>query len=88
MKTAFSSALAALLSITAVATAAAGGTKTNQITFSSEPPETPAHQALYEELRDRRVLERLQEFLSPFRLPRTLKFTMTGCDGEDDAFHG
>jgi hypothetical protein len=84
---AFGSALAGLLSITAMAMAAAGGAKTNQITFSYEPPENPAHQAVYKELRDRRVLERLQEFLSPFRLPRTLKFSMAGCDGEDDAFY-
>jgi hypothetical protein len=87
MKMAFGSALAGLLSITAVAMAADGGSKTNQVTFSYEPPENPAHQAVYKELRDRRVLERLQEFLSPFRLPRTLRFSMAGCDGEDDAFY-
>lgn len=84
---AFSSALVGLFSITAMAMAAVGGSKTNQITFSYEPPENPAHQAVYKELRDRRVLERLQELLSPFRLPRTLKFSMVGCDGEDDAFY-
>jgi hypothetical protein len=33
-------------------------------------------------------LERLQEFLSPFRLPRTLKVSLAGCDGEADAFYG
>jgi hypothetical protein len=87
MKMAFGSALAGMLSVTAMAMAAAGESRTNQITFSYEPPENPAHQALYDELRDRRVLERLQEVLSPFRLPRTLKFTMVGCDGEDDAFY-
>jgi len=87
MKMAFGSALAGLLSITAMAMAAVGGSKTNQVTFSYEPPENPAHQAVYKEMRDRRVLERLQEFLSPVRLPRTLKFSMAGCDGEDDAFY-
>jgi hypothetical protein len=87
MKMTFGSALAGLLSITAMAMAVVGGSKTNQITFSYEPPENPAHQAVYEDLRDRRVLERLQELLSPFRLPRTVKFTMAGCDGEDDAFY-
>ena len=84
---AFGSALVGLLSITAMAMAANGGSKTNQIRFTYEAPENPAHQAVYEEMRDRRVLERLQEFLSPIRLPRPLKFTMTGCDGEDDAFY-
>jgi hypothetical protein len=87
MRIAFGSALVGLLSITAMAMAAVGGSKTNQVTFSYEPPENPAHQALYKELRDLRVLERLQEFLSPVRLPRTLKFSMAGCDGEDDAFY-
>jgi len=87
MKMAFGSAVAGLLSITAMAMAAVGESRTNQITFSYEPPENPAHQAVYEELGERRVLERLQAFLSPIRLPRTLKFTMAGCDGEDDAFY-
>ena len=66
VKMAFSSALAGLLSIAAIAMAAVGESKTNQVTFSYEPPENPAHQAVYEDLRDRRVLERLQELLSPF----------------------
>lgn len=87
MKMAFGSMLAGLLSITAMAMAAAGEPKTDQITFSYEAPKNPAHQAIYKELKDRRVLERLKEFLSPFRLPRTVKFTTTGCDGEDDAFY-
>jgi hypothetical protein len=39
-------------------------------------------------LKERRVLEKLQEFLSPFRLPRTLKVSLTGCNGEADAFYG
>jgi len=29
----------------------------------------------------------LKEFLSPFRLPRTLQFSFAGCDGEADAFY-
>ena len=87
MKMVLASALAALSLVTAAATASDEGPKANQITFGYDVPENPAHRALYEDLRDRRVLERLQEFLSPFRLPRTLRFTMTECDGEDDAFY-
>jgi hypothetical protein len=30
----------------------------------------------------------LQKLLSPFRLPRTLKVSLAGCDGEADAFYG
>jgi hypothetical protein len=30
----------------------------------------------------------LQEFLSPYRLPRPLKVTLRECDGEADAFYG
>ena len=34
------------------------------------------------------MLERLQNFLSPFRLPRTLNLSLAECDGEADAFFG
>jgi hypothetical protein len=50
-------------------------------------PKNPAHQQIYERLKERRTLEKLQEFLSPFRLPRTLKISLAGCDGEADAYY-
>ncbi len=62
--------------------------KTNRVSVSYVPPKNPAHQPVYELLKEHRVLEKLQEFLSPFRLPRRLKISLAGCDGEADAFYG
>jgi hypothetical protein len=36
-------------------------------------------------MQERRSLENLQEFLSPFKLPRTLKIELAGCEGDADA---
>ena len=62
--------------------------KTNQIRIQYVPPKEQNHMPTYEFLQERRVLERLQEFLSPFLLPRTLDIKVAGCDGEADAFYG
>jgi hypothetical protein len=61
--------------------------KTNQIRISYVPPEDPGLLEVSNWVTERQPLERLQEFLSPFRLPRTLEITIRGCDGEDDAFY-
>lgn len=74
-----------LLVLTSMALAAP---KTNQIKIRYVPPDNPEHQVLYDTATERRMLERLQEFLSPFKLPRSLTFELAGCDGEADAFYG
>ena len=74
--------------VTATATPALAAPKTSRVSISYVPPKNPAHQRIYERLKERRVLEKLQEFVSPFRLPRTLKVSLAGCDGEADAFYG
>jgi hypothetical protein len=51
------------------------------------PPTNPAHQALYQKLMERRVLEKLQEVFSPFRLPTELKLRTVGCDGVSNAWY-
>jgi hypothetical protein len=61
--------------------------KTNQIRVSYVAPTNPAHQLIYETLKERQSLERLQEFLSPFRLQWTLDISLRGCDGEADAMY-
>jgi hypothetical protein len=61
--------------------------KTNQIRVSYIPPKNPAHQQAYEILKGRQSLEKLKEFLSPFRLEWTLNITLTECDGEADAMY-
>jgi hypothetical protein len=52
-----------------------------------ELPKDPAHQALFEELKSKRVLEKFREFLSFIRLPRILTLKLAGCDGEDNAWY-
>ena len=50
-------------------------------------PKNPAHQPIYDRLKQVRFLEQAQEFLSPFRLPRTLLMKTEGCDGESNAWY-
>ena len=52
-----------------------------RIGFEYEPPKNPAHQPLYEMLKEHRVLEKMQEIFSPFQLPIELIFKTAGCDG-------
>jgi hypothetical protein len=61
--------------------------KSNRITLQYEPPKNPAHQPLYEMLKQRRVLEKLQEIFSPFLLPVELTFKTVGCDGVSNAWY-
>ena len=88
MKTALALAVAGVVLVTASATTAFAVPKSNRVSVTYVPPKNPAHQVIYERLKEHRALERLQNFLSPFRLPRTLKVSLAGCDGEADAFYG
>jgi putative metallopeptidase DUF4344 len=56
-------------------------TRVNRIRIEYEPPKNPKHQAVYERIRGRRVLETLQQMLGPFRLPVELTIKTMGCDG-------
>lgn len=51
------------------------------------PPTDPAHQPLYDLLRQRRALEDLQRLFSPFRLPTDLTIQTVGCDGIANAWY-
>ena len=42
---------------------------------------------VYRLMRERKVLERFREFLSPLRLPRVLLLKVEGCDGETNAWY-
>jgi hypothetical protein len=57
------------------------------MTVEYVPPTNPAHQTLYQRLKERRVLEKLQEVFSPFRLPVELKLRTVGCDGVSNAWY-
>ena len=52
------------------------------------PPKDPAHRPLYELLRSRRILEKIQAILSPFRLPARVLLKVEGCDGVANAYSG
>ena len=38
-------------------------------------------------MKERRVLEKFKEFLSPLRLPRVLRLKFEGCDGVSNAWY-
>ena len=81
-------AITCMLFAMLVAMVASAAPATDQVRIRYEPPKEQRYQAIYDDLRERRALERLREFLSPFRLPRTLEIELTDCGGEADAFYG
>jgi hypothetical protein len=76
-----------MILITALAMTACTAEKSNQVSVNYVPPKNPAHQQVYELLKERQSLEKFQELLSPFRLPWTLNISLTECDGEADAMY-
>ena len=87
MNTASSFALAGMLLVSSTASPVSAAAKTDQISIRYAPPANPEHQALYEDMKQRGALEKLQKLLSPIRLPGTLQISLDGCDGEPDAFY-
>jgi len=81
--------LSAILSSSVAASAAEKqrSYRADRIQVAYLPPKDPAHQAVYTLLKERRVLERFKEFLSPLRLPRVLKLRFEGCDGVSNAWY-
>jgi hypothetical protein len=51
------------------------------------PPKNAAHEPVVRLLRERQVLEKFKEFLSPLRLPRRLLLKLEGCDGVSNAWY-
>jgi hypothetical protein len=50
-------------------------------------PQNPDHRAIYERLKNRRVLEQYKEFMSPLRLHRALTVGLQGCNGVINAMY-
>jgi hypothetical protein len=69
----------------AAAITQAAPARAGRVSVSYVPPKDPAHQPIYRQLMEMRFLEKLQEFLSPVRLPRTLLVKVEGCDGDANA---
>jgi len=70
-----------------VTTAQAAAVRANRVTVSYVPPKNAAHQPINEQLKEVSFLEKLQQFLAPFRLPRALLVKVEGCDGDANAFY-
>ena len=85
--TACSVLLAAVLTATAHIAVEDRQGQTDQVRISYVPPDDPMHQQVYELLKQRKSLENLAEFLSPYQLQWPLNLTLTGCDGEADAMY-
>src|SRR5262245_38121346 len=81
------SAITVALALIVPRTTIAAEAQANRMVVEYVPPTNPAHQALYEKLKERRVLEKLQEVFSPFRLPMELKLRTVGCDGVSNAWY-
>jgi hypothetical protein len=62
--------------------------KTDQLVIRYEVPTKPAHRQIHDLLKKRQSLEKLKDFLSPFRLRWPLFLSLTDCDGEADAHYG
>jgi hypothetical protein len=61
--------------------------QTNRIRIEYFVPEDPALQPIYEMLKKRRSLEKLQEIFSPFRLPIELTLRTGSCQGVSNAWY-
>lgn len=62
----------------ALAQGAPGG-QTNRIKIEYVPPKNPAFQSIYDQIKERHALEKLQEIFSPVRLPADLMIKTTEC---------
>jgi len=61
--------------------------KPGQIRIEYVSPPNPAHQEIYERVKQRRVLERFKDYLRPIRLPGPMLLKFDGCDGESNAWY-
>jgi hypothetical protein len=55
--------------------------KTHQFDYFYIEPANPEHRPTYERLKQARLLEQFQEYLSPLRLPQRVNLKVQGCDG-------
>ena len=62
--------------------------KADNIRIVYKKPKDPQLLVIHDGLKERESLERIKEFLKPYRLPRKLKIMLSDCDGESDAFYG
>ena len=61
--------------------------RSDRIQIEYVPPKNPAHESVFRLLKERQVLEKFKELLSPLRLPRVLRLKVAGCDGVSNAWY-
>ena len=59
----------------------------NRIRIEYVVPKSPEHQPIYELIKQRRTLEKLQEIYSAFQLPTDLTLRTAECDGASNAWY-
>ncbi len=79
--------LTVVFALAALAAGKPSDLKPDQVRISYVAPSNPAHKQIYDTLKERRVLERFKDLLSPLRLPTTLLLKLEGCDGESNAWY-
>ena len=90
MKTvlAFAAAICMVLALVPPAVAAqTAPARAGRISVAYVPPKNPEHRKIYDLLKEHGALEKLQELLSPFRLPRPVTMRLEECDGEVNAWY-
>jgi hypothetical protein len=80
-------AVSLALSASAAVEASAKSAKPNRIDVRYVPPKSAEHQRLFELVKERRALEKVQELLKPIRLPRRLLLKTEGCEGVSNAWY-
>jgi Putative metallopeptidase len=81
------SAMCISLIVMAQTPTAAADAQTNRIRIEYYPPNNPALQPVYQLVKERRVLEKLQQIFSPFVLPIDLTFKTGDCGGVSNAWY-
>lgn len=84
---AFLLAFAIVSTFAAVVARESAGLQTGQVEIEYVAPKNAAHEHIYRFMRERKVLERFKEYLSPLRLPRILLLKVEGCDGEINSWY-
>jgi hypothetical protein len=78
---------AMLSGVALVASPAMAANRSDRIRVEYVPPKDSAHRPIYDAIRSQRALEKVQQILSPLRLPRILRMKVEGCDGVSNAWY-
>jgi hypothetical protein len=68
-------------------TPAGADPQSKRIRIEYATPKNPEHRPIYDLLKERRALEKLQEIFGAFQLPNDLTLRTVGCDGVSNAWY-